>query len=148
MGWYQFQTLIWWFLHRTPQFWHLKNRNWLFRASKRKISSCNIVSYPKMHMCAQYGHIIINYALILAITLMVWPKCHETSNMIGHICEGFFMTFAIFKVQYFFLQLWHIIWHHTKLSHCLDHFWISYAHFKRVSAFLIENGKIVNSLYS
>jgi hypothetical protein len=61
MGWYQCQILIWWFLHRTPWFWHLKNGNWLFRASKRKTSSCNIVSHPKMHMFAQYGHIITNY---------------------------------------------------------------------------------------
>jgi hypothetical protein len=144
MGWYQCQTLIWWLLHRTPQFWHLKNGNWLFYTYKRKTSSCNIVSHPKMHMCAQYGDIITNYALILAITLVVWPKCHETSIMIGQ----HFVIFAIFQVQYFSLQLWHIIWQHAKVSHCLDHFWITYARFKHVSAFLIKNGKIVNSLYN
>jgi hypothetical protein len=41
------------------------------------------------HVCAQYGHIITNYALILAITLVVWPKCHETSNMIGYFVKDF-----------------------------------------------------------
>jgi hypothetical protein len=148
MGWYQCQTLIWWLLHRTRRFWHLKNGNWVFRASKGKSFFCNIVSHPKMHMCAQYGHIITNYALILAITLVVWPKCHETSNMIGHFVKEFLWCWQIFQVQYFSLQLWHIIWHHAKVSHCLDHFWISYAHFKRVGAFFIENGKIINSLYS
>jgi hypothetical protein len=60
-------------------FWHLKNGKWFFCAMKRETSFCNIVSNPKMHMCAQYGHIITNYVLILAITLLIWPKSHETS---------------------------------------------------------------------
>ena len=59
---------------------------------------------------------------------MPWNLEHDRS-----FCEGFFMMFAIFQVQYFSLQLWHIIWHHAKVSHCLDHFWISYAHFKLYS---------------
>ena len=43
---------------------------------KRKTSYCNIVLHLKIHMCAQYGHIITNYAVILAITLSVWPETH------------------------------------------------------------------------
>jgi hypothetical protein len=87
------------------QTWSFLNGNWLFRATKRKTSSCNIVSHSKMHMCAQYGHIITNYALILAITLVVWPKCHETSNMIGHFVKNFlwclqFSKFNIFPCNY------------------------------------------------
>jgi hypothetical protein len=56
---------------------------------KRETFFCNIVSNPKMYMCAQYGHIITNYALILAITLLIWHKSHETSNMIAHFVKGF-----------------------------------------------------------
>ena len=59
---------------------------------------------------------------------MPWNLEHDRS-----FCEGFFMMFAIFQVQYFSLQLWHIIWHHAKVSHCLDHFWICYARFKLYS---------------
>ena len=84
MWWYHCETFIWWLLHKTPRFWHSENGKWLFGAMKRKTSSCNIVRHPKMHMCAQYGHIITNYVAILAITLVVWPERHETSNLIAH----------------------------------------------------------------
>ena len=40
-----------------------------------------------MHMYAQYGHIITNYALILAITLVIWSESEETSNEIGHFVK-------------------------------------------------------------
>jgi hypothetical protein len=42
-----------------------------------------------MHMRAQYGNIMTNYAAILAITLFIWPKSHETSNMISHFVKVF-----------------------------------------------------------
>ena len=41
--------------------------------------------------------------------------------------------FENFQVQYFFLELWHIIWHHAKVSHCSGHFSIFYARFKLYS---------------
>jgi hypothetical protein len=71
------------------QFLAPKDGKWLFHAMKRKYSFCNIVRNPKMHMCAQYGHIITNYAAILAITLVIWPKRHETSNMIARFVKDF-----------------------------------------------------------
>jgi hypothetical protein len=42
-----------------------------------------------MHMCAQYGHTITNYVLILAITFVIWPKSQETSNMIACFLKVF-----------------------------------------------------------
>ena len=42
-----------------------------------------------MHMYTQYGHIITNYTLILAITLVIWPESQETSNEIGHFVKVF-----------------------------------------------------------
>jgi hypothetical protein len=35
-------------------------------------------------MCAQYEHIITNYATILAITIVVRRESHETSDMVAH----------------------------------------------------------------
>ena len=68
-----------------PIFGRSENGKWIFCASKRKTFYYNIVRHPMIHMCAQYGHIITNYALILAITLVVWSESHETSDMIGHL---------------------------------------------------------------
>ena len=129
MGWYHFESFIRWLLHKIPYFLHSENRKYIFGATKMKTSSCNIDCHPRMHMCAQYGHIITNYASIIAITLVVWPKSHKTSNMEGHFREGFFGILVIFQVWYFSLQICHIIWHHAKVSHRLGHFWISYAFF-------------------
>ena len=105
MWWYHCETFVWWLLHKTHHFRHSKNGKWLFRATKRKTSSSNIVHHPKMHMCAQYGHIITNYAAILAITLVVWPERHETSNMIAHFEKVFlrylqYSKFDIFPCNY------------------------------------------------
>ena len=56
-----------------------------------KYQTClnDIVRQPKMHVCAQYGHIITNYVAILAITLIVWPESHKTSNIIAHFEKVF-----------------------------------------------------------
>ena len=88
-----------------PVFQDSKNRKWLFGAKKKKIFSCNIVRHPKMHMCVQYGHIITNYAAILAITLVVQPERHETSNLIAHSEKVFlrylqYSKFDIFPCNY------------------------------------------------
>ena len=58
-----------------------------------------------MHVYAQYGHIITNYALILAITLVIWPESQETSNEIGHFVKVFlrhnqYIKFNIFTYNY------------------------------------------------
>ena len=58
-----------------------------------------------MHMYAQYGHIITNYALILAISLVVWPESQETSNEIGHFVKVFlrlneYTKYGIFACNY------------------------------------------------
>jgi hypothetical protein len=48
---------------------------------------------------------------------MPWNFEHDRS-----FYEGFFMMFEICQVPYFSLQIWHIIWHHAKVSYCLEHF--------------------------
>ena len=58
-----------------------------------------------MHVYAQYGNIITNYALILAITLVIWPESQETSNEIGHFVKvslrhNQYIKFNIFIYNY------------------------------------------------
>ena len=130
MWWYHSKTVIWWLLHKTPRFLRSENGKWIFRASRRKTFSCNIVRHTMIHMCAQYGQIITNYDLILAITLVVWSESHETSDMIGNFWEGFFETLAIYQGLYFSMKLCHIRRHHAKDLHWSDRFWIFYASFK------------------
>ena len=56
-------------------------------------------------MHAKYGHIITNYALILAISLVIWPESQKTSEEIGHFVKGFlkydqYTKFDIFPHNY------------------------------------------------
>jgi hypothetical protein len=39
-----------------------------FLCNKIKTSQINIVCHPKIHTCAQYGVILTNYAVVVAIT--------------------------------------------------------------------------------
>ena len=70
-------------LHKKSLFKHSENEKSFFCATKMKTPFDNIVSHPKMHMCAQYGHIIINYAMDVAITLVICLESHETSYVIA-----------------------------------------------------------------
>ena len=67
-----------------------KNGKWMFHAKKMKTSLGNIVCHPKMHPCAQYEIIWRNYAVNLAIRLIIWLESHESSCMIAHFWEHFF----------------------------------------------------------
>jgi hypothetical protein len=72
-----------------------------FSCDEKETSFYNIVNNPKMHMCAQYGHIITNYATILAITLVIWPKSHETSNMIAHFYQREYFSIPLQRTGMF-----------------------------------------------
>ena len=50
--WYHFELAIWWLLYKIVRFLCSENGKWLFGATKRKTSSCNIVRHPMMHMYA------------------------------------------------------------------------------------------------
>ena len=86
-----------------------ENGKCLFGAIKRKTSSCNIVCHAMMHMYAQYGHIMTNYVLILAITLVIWPESQETSNEIGHFVKVFWDIINIPSLRFFLLTMSHNI---------------------------------------
>ena len=87
-----------------------------------------------MHMYAQYGHIITNYALILAITLVIWPESQETSNEIGHFVKVFWDIINIPSLIFFLLTMSHNIT--PREGFALDHFFIFYARFKLSSNFV------------
>ena len=127
---WHFETFIWWLIHKTARFLRSKNRKWFFGATTRKTFSCNIVRHPRMHMHAQYGHVITNYAAILAITLAIWTEKPWNLKHDSSFWEGLFEMQSIYQVWYFSLQPCHIKWRHAKDLHCSDSFWIFYASFK------------------
>ena len=75
---------------KKPHLGHLENGKWIFRAKKMKTSLGNIVWNSKMHPCAQYEIIWTNYAMNVAIRLIIWLESHESSRMIAHFWEHFF----------------------------------------------------------
>ena len=130
MRWYNFETYSRWLLHKTPRFWQSEIRKWFFFAPEGITSYVNIVRHSKIHMCAQYWHIITNYAAILAKTLVVWLRSHETSNKIAHFWEHFSKIFVIFQVYYFSWIPCHLKRQNAKGFHFFDFLWISYVDFK------------------
>ena len=85
-----------------------KNGKWFFRAKKMKTSLGNIVCHPKMHRCAQYEIIWTNYAMNVAIRLIIWLESHESSHLVAHFWEHFFKIIAVLQVCYFSCELGHI----------------------------------------
>ena len=75
---------------KKTHFGHSKNRKRIFCPKKMKTSLGNIVCHPKMHPCAQYEIIWTNYAMNVAIRLIIWLESHESSRMIAHLWEHLF----------------------------------------------------------
>ena len=113
-----------------PHFGHSKNGKWIFRAKKMKTPLGNIVWNSKMHPCAQYEIIWTNYAMNVAIRLIIWLETHESSRMIAHFSEHLFKIISVLQVYYFSSKLGHIQWHNAKVFQFFDLFWIFYARFK------------------
>ena len=108
MIWSNFATIIWEVLHKKPPFGHSKNGKWFFRPKKMKTSLGNIVCHSNMHPCAQYEIIWTNYAMNVAIRLIIWLGSQESSEMIAHFWEHFFKIIAVLQVCYFSWELGHI----------------------------------------
>ena len=82
-------------------FWALENGKLIFRTKKIKTPLGNIVCHSNMHPCAQYEIIWTNYAMNVAIRLLIWLESHESSRMIAHFWEHFFKRIAVLQVYYF-----------------------------------------------
>jgi hypothetical protein len=89
-----------------------------FCAKKMKTSFCNIVYHSESNTFAQYRIIWTKYVMIVAITLVVWLKSHESSYMIALFWEHFKKNGNI-QVCYFSLQLGHITCWNAKVLHFL-----------------------------
>ena len=87
---------------KKTHFGHSKNRKWIFCPKKMKTSLGNIVCHPKMHPCAQYEIIWTNYAMNVAIKLIIWLESHASSHMIARFWEHFLKIIAVLQVYYFF----------------------------------------------
>ena len=61
----------------------------------------NIVWNSKMHPCAQYEIISTNYAMNMAIRVIIWLESHESSRMIARFLEHFLKIIAVLQVYYF-----------------------------------------------
>ena len=125
-----FEKIIWYFLHKKTSFWALEKWKMFFRPKKMKTSLGNIVCHSNMHPCAQYEIIWTNYAMNVAIRLIIWLESHESSRMIAHFWEHFFKIIVVLQVYYFSWKLGHIYWHNAKVFQFFDFFWIFYARSK------------------
>ena len=99
---------------KKPHLGHSKNGRWLFCAMKVKTPLGNIVWNSKMHPCAQYEIIWTNYAMNVAIRLIIWLESHKSSRMIAHFWEHFLKIIAVLQVYYSCWKLGHIWWHNAK----------------------------------
>jgi hypothetical protein len=68
---------------KKPHFGRSKNGKWFFRPKKMKTFLGNIVCHSNMHPCAQYEIIWTNYAMNVAIRLIIWLESHWSPHMIS-----------------------------------------------------------------
>ena len=69
---------------------HSQNGKWFFRPKKMKTSLGNIVCHSNMHPCAKYEIIWTNYAMKVAIRLIIWLERHWSPHVIARFWEHFF----------------------------------------------------------
>ena len=80
--------------------WKMEN---VFSVKKKmKTPLGNIVWNSKMHPCAQYEIIWTNYAMNVAIRLIIWLESHKSSRMIAHFWEHFLKIIDVLQVYNFF----------------------------------------------
>ena len=89
-------------------FGHSKNGKWFFRPKKMKTFLGNIVFHSNMDPCAQYEIIWTNYAMNVAIRLIIWLESHSSPHVIARFWEHFFKIIVVLQVFYFSWELGHI----------------------------------------
>ena len=107
---------------KKPPFGHSENEKWFFRPKKMKTLLGNIVCHSKMHPCAQYEINWTNYAMNVAIRLIIWLESHESSHFIAHFWEHFFKIITVLQIYYFPWKLGNIWWHNAKVFQFFDFF--------------------------
>ena len=94
--------------YKKPPFGHSKNGKWFFRPKKVKTSLGNIVCHSNMHLCAQYEIIWTNYAMNVAIRLIIlaWkPWIFTLGSSFPRTL--FFKIITVLQVYYFSWKLGH-----------------------------------------
>ena len=113
-----------------------KNSFWALKKMENDFSSKENENFHRQHflpfqdapLCTIWDH-LNNYALNVAIRLIIWLEIHESSHMIAHFWEHFFKIITILQVYYFSGNL--VTYDETmrRFSNFLF-FWIFYARFK------------------
>ena len=95
-----------------------------------KTSLGNIVCHYNMHPCALYEIIWTNYAMNVAIRLIIWLESHWSPHMIARLWEHFWKELSYYKFIIFSGNL--VTYNDTmrRFSNFLIFFWIFYARFK------------------
>ena len=93
---------------KKTHFGHSENGKCIFREKKMKTPLGNIVWNSKMPPCARYEIVWTNYAMNVAIRLIIWLESHESSRMIAHFWEHFFKMVTVLQVYYFSWKLGHM----------------------------------------
>ena len=93
---------------KKTHFGHSENGKLIFRPKKMKTCLGNIVFHSNMHPCAQYEIIWTNYAMNVAIRLIIWLESHESSRMIAHLWEHIFKNNCCITNLLFSWKLGHI----------------------------------------
>ena len=83
--------------------WALEKWKMNFPCKENETPFVNIVWNSKMHPCAQYEIIWTNYAMNVAIRLIVWLESPESSCMIAHFWEHFLKIIVVLQVYNFSL---------------------------------------------
>ena len=75
-----------------------------------------------MHPSTIYGHIIINFDVDMAMTLVIWLETQACSYMVGHIVKQVFSKVVKTHVYHFSWQLVHVRGRHAQVLHFLFFF--------------------------
>ena len=75
-----------------------------------------------MHPSTKYWHIIINFDVDMAMTLVIWLETQARSYMVGHIVNQVFSKVVKTHVYHFSWQLVHVRGRHAQVLHFLFFF--------------------------
>ena len=81
--------------------WALGKWKMNFPCKENEKFRSNIVWNSKMYPCAQYEIIWKNYAMNVAIRLIIWLESHESSRLIARFGEHLFKIIAVLQVYNF-----------------------------------------------
>ena len=74
----------------------------------------NIVRASNVHVCVQYGIILANYVMDVAISVVIRAETLECSLKIARLCRTIFSRSLVIQVYQFWWVVGPICWHHAK----------------------------------